>query len=87
LANIKSAIKRVRQDKKRHAVNRVARSEMRTYVKKATVTVADGNAEEAAEAVRLAISKIDKAVKKGVLHANAAARRKSRLAKRLNTLQ
>jgi small subunit ribosomal protein S20 len=87
LANIKSAIKRIRQDKKRHLANRITRSEMRTYSKKAVGVVADGNVEEAAEAVRLAISKIDKAVKKGVLHANAAARRKSRLAKQLNTLQ
>jgi small subunit ribosomal protein S20 len=87
LANIKSAIKRVRQEKKRRLTNRVARSEMRTYAKKATAVVADGNVDEAAEAVRIAISKVDKAVKKGVLHANAAARRKSRLAKQLNVLQ
>ncbi len=82
MANIKSQIKRNRQNEKRRLANKAVRSELRTRVKGAVVAAETG-AENAAEAERLAMKKIDKAANKGVIHKNAAARRKSRLAKRL----
>jgi small subunit ribosomal protein S20 len=86
LANIQSAIKRVRQNEKRHDRNRMVLSRMRTYVKKANTLILEGNKDEAAEAVRVALSQIDKAAQKGVIHANQAARRKSRLSKRYSAM-
>lgn len=82
MANIKSQIKRNRQNEKRRVRNKAVRSELRTRTKGA-VTAAETGAEHAAEAERLAMKRIDKAATKGVIHKNAAARRKSRLAKRL----
>jgi small subunit ribosomal protein S20 len=83
VANIKSQIKRNRQNEKRHARNKAVRSELKTRVKVAIAKGAEG-AEDAGLAARLAAKRIDKAAAKGVIHKNAAARRKSRLAKRLN---
>ena len=83
MANIKSQIKRNRQNEVRHARNKAVRSELKTRVKSA-VAKAEAGGEEAALAHRLAVKRIDKAAAKGVIHKNAAARRKSRLAKRLN---
>ncbi len=82
MANIKSQIKRNRQNEKRRVRNKTVRSELRTRTKSA-VSAAETGAENAAEAERLAMKRIDKAATKGVIHKNAAARRKSRLAKRL----
>lgn len=82
MANIKSQIKRNRQNEKRRVRNKTVRSELRTRTKTA-VSAAETGAENAAEAERLAMKRIDKAATKGVIHKNAAARRKSRLAKRL----
>ena len=82
MANIKSQIKRNRQNEKRRLANKAVRSELRTRVKGAIVA-ADTGAENADQAERLAMKKIDKAANKGVIHKNAASRRKSRLAKRL----
>ena len=82
MANIKSQIKRNRQNEKRRLANKAVRSELRTRVKGAVVA-ADTGAENADQAERLAMKKIDKAANKGVIHKNAASRRKSRLAKRL----
>ena len=82
VANIKSQIKRNRQNEKRRAANKIVRSELRTRTKSAVAT-AEAGSEDAAEAQRQAMKKIDKAATKGVIHKNAAARRKSRLAKRL----
>ena len=80
MANIKSQIKRNAQNEKRRVRNKAVRSELKTRVKSALTSVGtDGQA----EASRLAIKKIDKAAAKGVIHKNAAARKKSRLAKRL----
>ena len=84
MANIKSAIKRARQEKKRHAANRMVKSRMRTTVRGAHDMIATQELGEAQEAVKAAISEIDKAAQKGIIHANQAARRKSRLMKRLN---
>jgi small subunit ribosomal protein S20 len=84
VANIKSQIKRNRQNEKRRVRNKAVRSELRTRTK-AAVSAAETGAENAAEAERLAMKRIDKAATKGVIHKNAAARKKSRLAKRLAT--
>jgi len=86
LANTKSALKQWRQNEKRRARNRMVRSRTHTFVKKADAIILDGNKEEALEAVKQAISELDRAAKKGVIHANNAARRKSRLMKRFNAL-
>ena len=76
----------MRQNEKRRLQNRMVRSRMRTFVKKADALIASGSKEEAADAVRVALSEIDKAAQKGIIHRNNAARRKSRLAKRFNSL-
>jgi small subunit ribosomal protein S20 len=85
MPNNASAEKRMRQEKKRRLHNRSIKSTVKTYITKAREAIDDGD--DAEEAVRAAVSKLDKAAKKGVIHRNNAARRKSRLMKRLNTLQ
>lgn len=84
MANIKSQIKRNRQNEKRRLNNRNVRGAARTAVNQARVSFDEG-APETKEAVLKAISAIDKAAEKGVIHKNNAARRKSRLMKRLAT--
>jgi len=86
LANIKSQIKRNKQNEKRRIRNRVFVGRARTYVKKARLAIEAGGQEEAAAATLQAISALDKAAEKGVIHKNNAARRKSRLMKHLNAL-
>ncbi len=83
MANIKSQIKRNRQNEKRRVRNRAARSELHTREKAATEAA---GTENEAEALRLAIRKIDKAAQKGMIHKNTAARRKSRLIARVRQL-
>ncbi len=83
MANIKSQIKRNKQTEKRNLRNRKIRAEMGTRVKSAE---AAAGTETEAEALGLAIKRIDKAAQKGVLHKNTAARRKSRLVARVKKL-
>ena len=83
MANIKSQIKRNRQTLVRTERNKAVRSELKTRTKNA-ITAATEGAEEAPELVRAAQKRIDMAAAKGVIHKNAASRRKSRLAKKLN---
>jgi small subunit ribosomal protein S20 len=85
VANIKSQIKRNRQNEKRHARNKAVRSELKTRVKRA-ITAAEQGDDKAADATRAAITRLDKAATKGIIHKNAAARRKSRLQKRINRI-
>ncbi len=85
MANTKSAIKRIRQEKKRYLRNRMVKSRMRTFIRKAQALIGRASPEEVTEAVRAAVSQIDKAAQKGVIHRNQAARRKSRLMKRVNS--
>lgn len=80
----KSAAKAHRQSLKRRLRNRIVRSATRTLVKNAEAAIAAGDPEEARTAVRAALSGLDRAAKKGVVHANAAARRKSRLVLKYN---
>jgi len=82
LANIKSQIKRNRQNEKRRLNNRNVRGAARTAVNQARASFEEGSP-ETKEAVLKAISALDKAAEKGVIHKNNAARRKSRLMKRL----
>ena len=83
MANSKSAIKRLRSSERRRLRNRVYRGRARTAVKKARALIDGGNPEEALQAVRAAASALDTAAAKGIIHKNNAARRKSRIAKRL----
>ena len=78
MANIKSQIKRNRQNLVRHERNKAVRSELKTRTRSA-VSAADTGADDADEHLRAAIKRIDMAAAKGVIHRNAAARRKSRL--------
>jgi small subunit ribosomal protein S20 len=87
LANTKSAIKRLRSVERRCLRNRVYRGRARTAVKKAWHLIDDGRLEEASEAVSAAVSALDKAAEKGIIHKNNAARRKSRLMQRLNQIE
>jgi small subunit ribosomal protein S20 len=80
----RSATKAHRQSLKRRLRNRIVRSATKTIVKNAEATIAAGDPEAARLAVRAALSKLDRAAKKGVVHANAAARRKSRLVLKYN---
>jgi small subunit ribosomal protein S20 len=81
VANIKSQIKRNLQNEKARVRNKAVRSELKTRVKNAVATADAG--EDSVEAMRLAVKRLDKAAAKGVIHKNAAARKKSRLAKRI----
>lgn len=87
LANIKSAIKRNRQNKKRRLRNRVYRGQARTFIRDARVELVEENLEGAREATFKAVKALDKAAEKGVIHKNNAARRKSRLMKQLAALE
>jgi small subunit ribosomal protein S20 len=81
MANIKSQIKRNRQSEKAAVRNKAVRSELKTRTKQAATALAEG-ADNAEELTRLAVKRIDMAAAKGVIHKNAAARRKSRLMKK-----
>jgi small subunit ribosomal protein S20 len=83
VANIKSQIKRNRQNEKRRVANKAVRSEMKTRTKRVEVAAETG-ADDLDELTRDAVKRIDKAAEKGVIHKNAAARRKSRLMKKVN---
>jgi len=87
LANTKSAIKRIKQNEKRRTRNRVYRGRARTYVKRARLAIEDGDVDTARTATLEAISALDKAAQKGVLHDNNASRRKGRLMKQLAALE
>ena len=82
MANIKSQIKRNRQNERRRLRNKSVRSELRTRTK-AAVAAAEVGAEDGPEALRAAVKRIDKAAALGVIHKNQAANRKSRLMRRV----
>lgn len=85
MPNTRSAAKQVRVQERRRLRNQSVRSATRTFVRKAEEQVTAGAAETAPEAVREAVSALDRAARKGVIHPNAAARKKSRLMKKLNS--
>ena len=82
MPNNAAAEKRMRQEKKRRLRNRMVKSIVKTHITKARQAITSGA--DAQEAVRAAVSELDRAAKKGVIHRNNAARRKSRLMKQLN---
>lgn len=84
VANLKSQIKRNRQNERRRLRNRTVRAELKTRTRSALEAAQAGEGE--AEATRAAMKRIDKAAAQGILHSNTASRRKSRLQKRLNQL-
>ena len=86
MPNIKSAIKRTKTNEKRRLRNASQKSSLRTAVKQADQAVAGTDVNVAKDAIYTAQKKLDKAVTKGLIHKNAAARKKSRLAKKLNAL-
>jgi small subunit ribosomal protein S20 len=87
LANTKSAIKRIKQNHKRRLRNRLFASTARTSVRNARSTIESGNPEDAHTATLAAISALDKAAEKGIIHKNNAARRKGRLMRRLAQME
>lgn len=86
MPNHKSAKKRVRQNEKRRLINRSNRSSLRTQIKKLRAAIGGGEQAPAQEILTPTVAAIDKAVNKGVLHKNTAARYKSRLTSHVNGL-
>lgn len=86
MAHSRSALKRWRQNLRRRARNKAVRSATRTYVKKAIAAIEQA-APNVVDVLREAQSALDRAAKKGVIHPNAAARRKSRLMRRLHAME
>ena len=86
MPNIKSAIKRTRIIDKKTAENNMIKSAYKTAIKKFEAAVEAGDKIKAEEAFKLAVKKVDQACTKGVLKANTASRKKSSLAKKLNTV-
>jgi len=87
LANTRSAKKRIRQNEKRRVRNRVYRGRARSFVKRARLAIDNGDVDAARTATLEAVSELDRAAQKGVLHKNNASRRKSRLMKSLTALE
>lgn len=87
MANTKSAMKRIRQNEKRRLRNRHFRGRANTFVRNARTAIDSGNLEDARTATMEAVSALDKAAEKGVLHKNNASRRKGRLMKQLAALE
>ncbi|MEM8960837.1 MAG: 30S ribosomal protein S20 [Acidobacteriota bacterium] len=86
MANNKSAEKRIRQNERRRDRNRSYRSRMRTTIKKLRAAIESGDADNARGLLASTVSIIDKTAQKGVIHANTAARFKSRLTKQVDAL-
>ncbi|GAA2470691.1 30S ribosomal protein S20 [Streptomyces thermolineatus] len=87
MANIKSQIKRNKTNEKSRLRNKAVKSSLKTAIRKTREAVAAGDVEKANVAAREASQKLDKAVSKGVIHKNAAANKKSALAKKVASLQ
>ena len=86
MANIKSQIKRNRQNEKARLRNKSVKSSLKTVIRKLNEASEAGNNESATELLRVASRQLDKAVSKGVIHKNQAANRKSAIAKRVASL-
>jgi len=86
MANIKSQIKRITTNEKARQRNQAIRSSVKTAIRKVREAAEAGDKAKAVELQRDAAQKLDKAVSKGVIHANQAANKKSALAKRVNAL-
>lgn len=86
LPNIKSAKKRVKVSESKGLRNKMIKTSLKTSLKKYEAAIASGDKEAANATYKEAVKKIDKAVAKGILHKNTAARKKSRFTRKLNTL-
>ena len=86
MANIKSQIKRIRTNEIARLRNKAVKSELKTHVRRVREAITTGDKETATTALRVASTKLDKAVSKGVIHANQAANRKSSLAQQIAAL-
>ncbi len=86
MANIKSAMKRAKTNEKRRVRNKMVKTNLKSAIKNFDLTLAEGNKEAIQEAFQAASIKLDKAASKGVIHKNAAARKKSTLAKKVNAV-
>ena len=84
MANTQSAIKRIRSSERKRRINQVHRSRARTFVKHTRRLIETGQLEEAETLAHQAVSALDKAAQKGIIHKNTAARSKSRLMRQLN---
>lgn len=87
MAHSLSAKKRVRQNAKRRAINRARKSQIKTQIKHFESALSSGDVEAASEQYRLVACKLDKTAASSTMHKKTAARKKSRLAKRLNSLK
>ena len=87
MAHSLSAKKRVRQNAKRNRINRARKSQVKTQIRSFEQALAGGNVEAASEQYRLVARKLDKIASSSTMHKNTAARKKSRLAKKLNSLK
>ncbi|MCY0888450.1 MAG: 30S ribosomal protein S20 [Alicyclobacillaceae bacterium] len=87
MPNIKSAEKRVHVTQRRTLRNASLRSALRTTLKKFEVTLSQNNVDEARQALRIATRALDKAATKGIIHRNAASRKKSRLTRKFNAME
>ena len=87
MANSLSAKKRIRQNAKQRTRNRLRKSQLKTQTKRFTDALAANSPEQAEAELRKTVKKLDQIAAKQTIHKNAAARRKSRLQKRLNALQ
>ncbi|MBQ7737869.1 MAG: 30S ribosomal protein S20 [Oscillospiraceae bacterium] len=86
MANIKSSAKRVLVSREQAARNKANKSQLKTTIKKFNVALEEGNQENAEAAYKAAVKSVDRAVSKGLLHKNNAARKKSKMAAKINTL-
>lgn len=86
MANHKSALKKIRQDQMRYERNKGYKTRLRNVVKNVEAAVTEGDKEHAEQALKEAVPIIDRVASKGVIHKNTAARKKSRLAKYVNTM-
>ena len=87
MAHSLSAKKRVRQNEKRRAINRARKSMVKTQIKRFEAALASGDLKAATEQFRLTVKKLDKVSSTSTMHKKTAARKKSRLARRLNSLK
>ena len=86
MANIKSSAKRVLVSREQAARNKAEKSALKTMIKKFNAATADGNKENAEAAYKAAVKSVDRAVSKGLIHKNNAARKKSKMAAKINSL-
>lgn len=86
MANIKSQLKRIKTNALRTERNKAVKSELRTWIRKFKTAADSGDAAAAADALKVASTKLDKAVTKGVIHKNQAANKKSAMAKKAASL-